>query len=84
LTSRTYSGYIIEYIQNTYREYAISGLIRYQAKIVYYIDDCFYVSNVIQRSISSNLIDSRAGKFKQRRPVRVHFEPCVSGSMVVR
>jgi len=66
------------------KEYAVSGLIRYQVTIVYYVDDCSCVSNVVQRSNSSNLIDSSAGKFRQRRPVRVRFEPCISGSMVVR
>jgi hypothetical protein len=83
--SRSYLNHLVLYnIYKTRREYAVSGLIRYQVKIVYYVDDCIYVSNVIQRSISSNLIFSRAGKFRQRRPVRVHFELCISGSMIVR
>ena len=66
---------ILYNIHKTRTEYAVSGLKRYEVKIVYYVDGCIDVSNVIQRSISSNLIDSSAGKFRQRRPVRVRFEP---------
>jgi len=75
---------ILHNIYTIRKECSVSGLIRYQVTIVYYVYDCSCVSNVIQRSNFSNWIDSSTGKFRQRRPVRVRFEPCMSDSIVVR